>query len=162
MFIQLPFDTTSISETTNCQSNPQTTMIHPIITRRKSRANPNLHHDHFGHHKGTLDWAKIHEKCPKVTTLGCCNERRTSMSLSQQHMNASSWTKKFNCCWPRWVLWTKYKEDKNIDHFKARLVAKRFIQILGIDYGETFSQLIKVTTIKLTLSIFVITNWQII
>jgi len=49
----------------------------------------------------------------------------------------------------RWVFAIKIEPNGTIDCLKARLVAKDYTQIFGLDYGDTFSPVVKMTFVRL-------------
>lgn len=59
----------------------------------------------------------------------------------------------------KWVFRIKYNPDGSISKYKARLVAKDFAQTQGVDYNETFSLVVKASTIRIILSLVVMQGW---
>eukprot|EP00253_Pinus_taeda_P030844 PITA_30844 len=52
-----------------------------------------------------------------------------------------------------WVFKKKTNAEGNVEKYKAWLVAKGYSQVTGIDFGDIFSPVAKVTSIRLLLSI---------
>lgn len=70
-------------------------------------------------------------------------------------------TNNMNVVGCKWLFKTKYASDGSIDRHKARLVALDNHQQAGIDYHETFSPIIKSSTVCLLLSIAISCDWSI-
>jgi histone deacetylase 1/2 len=61
----------------------------------------------------------------------------------------------------KWVYRIKKRADGSIKRYKVHLVAKGFHQFPGIDYDDTFSLVVKPTTIRTVISFVVSQNWPI-
>ncbi len=54
----------------------------------------------------------------------------------------------------------KHKANDSIERYKARLIAKCFIQTYGMDYQETFVPVTKMNTIRILLLCAANLNWD--
>ena len=55
----------------------------------------------------------------------------------------------------KWLFKKKLNAEGKVDKYKARLVAKGYSEVEGIDFGEIFSPVAKLTSIRFLLSIVV-------
>jgi hypothetical protein len=61
----------------------------------------------------------------------------------------------------KWVFKIKYEVDDELEHYKARLVARGFTQTFGVDYNETFAPIAKFVSIHCILALAAIEDIKI-
>jgi hypothetical protein len=61
----------------------------------------------------------------------------------------------------KWVYKTKLNEKGKIEKHKARIVSKGFSQQPGIDYGETFSPVARLDSVRTLLAIVAQQKWKV-
>lgn len=61
----------------------------------------------------------------------------------------------------KWIFKLKRNSDGSINKHKARLVAKVYVQIHGIDFDEVFAPVARIETIRLLINLAAAHNWEI-
>src|SRR5712691_7030615 len=61
----------------------------------------------------------------------------------------------------KWVYRTKYTADGSIEKHKARLVARGFTQVYGVDFLETYSPVAKLASLRTILALAARLDWDV-
>lgn len=141
-------------------SEPPTTSNHPMTTRLQRGITKPLQ-------KLNLHAAISDTDLPKTITLALKSPIwRKAMETEMQALNKNhTWdlvpsSTSQNLVGCKWVFKIKKDQHGNIIQHKARLVAKGFHQREGLDYGDTFSPVVKPVTVRLILSIALNKKWS--
>ena len=76
--------------------------------------------------------------------LACHHGGRDAQNETWDLVDASKGVKPIRC---RWVYKVKYNTDNFVNRYKARLIAKGYVQKQDIDYDEMFSLVAKITIV---------------
>ena len=60
----------------------------------------------------------------------------------------------------KWVFTVKYAPDGSIERYKARLVARGFSQVYGLDYTETFAPTLRIDSLRILLVIMALEDME--
>jgi hypothetical protein len=141
-----------------------------MITRSKANISKPKHF-HDGTVRYPLHHALLAETTPSLIEPTCYSSAvkvpqwRDAMNtkfdalLKNQTWTLVPSTQARNLVGCKWVFRVKRRADGSIERYKARLVAKGFHQQPGIDYTETFSPVVKPTTVRTVLSLALSKNW---
>ena len=61
----------------------------------------------------------------------------------------------------KWVFTIKQNPEGKIERYKARLVARGYSQVYGIDYDETFASVAKMNTVRILISCAANFGWPV-
>jgi Reverse transcriptase (RNA-dependent DNA polymerase) len=137
------------------------TSCHPMVTRAQDNTiTPRLFPDYIAHHSykevepRTFNQASIAEQWRSVMSL-----ELTALADNKTWtlVPPSSNQKVIGC---KRVYKIKRKANGKIKRYKARLVAKCYNQEAGVDYDQTYSLVVRATTIRVVLALVVSSNWS--
>ncbi|CAL1371101.1 unnamed protein product [Linum trigynum] len=118
------------------------------------------HHKHFSLAVTNLqDPQSYHEAVKEECWRQAMREERTALELNNTWdvVDAPPGKKLVGS---KWVYKTKLLADGSIERRKARVVAKGFTQVYGVDFLDTFSPVMKINTVKTLLAVASVKNWE--
>ncbi|GKV27237.1 hypothetical protein SLEP1_g36430 [Rubroshorea leprosula] len=154
--------------------NASSVSHHPMLTRTRTGTHTGHVKTNFSRHAHTMTTNKfslhiagpdIHEPKSVKTALKSSHWVKAMQEELVALQKNATWTlvplpsPSINVVGSRWVFKTKLHSDGSLDRFKARLVAKGFSQIPGVDFDETFSPVLKPTTLRLVIALATTLKW---
>ncbi|KAM3380920.1 hypothetical protein P3S68_006493 [Capsicum galapagoense] len=143
---------------------PKISVTEPTIMESSPPSHSQVHNptsDLLGHH------IHLDSEPTSYEEAASCPAWQTAMTQEFEALYANhTWdlvplppTKRTIGC--RWVYKIKHKANGSIERFKARLVVKGYTQHAVIDYSETFSPVVKMTTVRALIATAVKRKWDI-
>ena len=138
--------------------NPQEN-IHKMKTRAKNNiTKPNPKYGFLAAGTISTEPKTIQQALKDKNWSPACSKEFDALTLNQTwDLVPSASTQNIVGC--KWVFTTKFFSNGALERYKARLVAKGFHQQYGKDYAETFSPVIKSTTIRVVLDVATRKAW---
>jgi hypothetical protein len=161
--LPLTLTNTSIPPVTSQLPSPELPPTHSMITRSRTRSlKPKTFYDFKLYHTHLPDLEPVSYRQAATDSRWVEAMQQEFDALQSNH----TWSlcpkpHHHNVIRNKWVFKIKRKADGNVERFKARLVAKGFDQMSGVDYTETFSLVIKPSTIRIILALAVHFDWVI-
>jgi histone deacetylase 1/2 len=131
-----------------CGVRPPKKRTDGTVAWNTSRAVDLVHHEPRNHHDAMTC---AHWRAAMKTEYSALKANKTWRLVPPRHG--------INIIDCKWVFKIKQKSDGTIEKYKALLVAKGFKQRYGLDYEDTFSPVVKPTTIRLLLSMALTRGW---
>lgn len=159
MVVELPNVASTLAHSPqNVSTNPSVAGLHPMFTRSKIESlKPRIFAAEV---IDPQEPNSIHEALQDSNWMTAMQDEYNAL------MKNKTWTlsplppgKELIGC--KWVYKLKRYADGSKARYKARLVAKGYTQTPGFDFLETFSPVIKPTTIRTVLAIAVTCSWKI-
>jgi hypothetical protein len=91
----------------------------------------------------------------------CAMEEEYAALLANQTWELVPRPPRSNIVTGKWIWTHKRRADGSLERYKARWVLRGFTQRPGIDYDETFSPVVKPTTIRTVLSLALARSWPV-
>nr|CAN61640.1 hypothetical protein VITISV_021909 [Vitis vinifera] len=175
--LQVPLDEDSLLDSvatdsttpSPISSSPRvTTSNHPMITRGKAGIfKPRLYHAMHISSSSQLFQAFLALKEPRGFKSAAKHPEWLSAMDDEIHAlkKNDTWVlvprpQHHNVVGCRWIFKTKLHSDGSIERHKARLVAQGFSQVHGLDFGDTFSPVVRPATVRIILSLAVTSGWR--
>ena len=142
----------------NSSSNPASHSSHPVVTRSKHGIyKPKVlsaQHDYTQSEPPSYAITAKHSQWVAAMDFEFQSlQKQKTWSLVPLPANKNVVTCK-------WVYKLKRHVDGSIARYKARLVARGYLQQFGLDYDETFSPVVKPATVRLLLALAVNNGWE--
>jgi Reverse transcriptase (RNA-dependent DNA polymerase)/gag-polypeptide of LTR copia-type len=143
-------------------STHQSSSIHPMVTRTRDHTRrPRQFPDHVAY------LASLDSEPTSFSAANAVPEWRQAMAVEIDALAMNNtWTlveppTNQHIVGCKWVYKLKRRSDGSVERHKARLVAKGFHQIEGVDFLDTFSPVVRPTSIRVILSLAVSFQWPI-
>jgi len=112
--------------------------------------------------KPPTNFDNIYGRLDEKLWLKAVEDELTNMKSQKVYKYISCISKGKNVISCRWVFTYKKDDKGRIIKYKARLVARGFSQVLGIDYREIFPPTLKQDSLRVIIAVFIILIFTII